>query len=277
MVLPWASPDSNRSMAFAHPDLSEVCGSMSWDSIDWGDVSPSTDQYVRGTTHFDHESRLSSPTSDNDRPAEKSERGIVPQSGDSVSGDQYAATSAGSVPFETVQFISQTPRKERAIRKRKLLAKVNPDIRLNTEAPDKSRAKTSKKARPGSKGGSKAAGGVYATPDSHKSPEGPEAAAAEHPPSAETGAAAARRRSHNTVEKRYRNRLNWQFEQLLQLLPYEATPEQEHSAGETAGGHSRVSKAMVLDMARRRILDLEEQQELMKMERDGLMARLDGL
>ena len=246
-------------MAFAYPDLSEVCGSMGWDSIDWGDVSPSTDQYVRGTTHFDHESRLSSPASDNARPAEKVERGIMQQSGDSVSGDQYAATSAGSVPFETVQFIGQTPRKERAICKRKLLAKVNPDIRLNPEASDKSRVKASKKARQGSKG-SKAAGGVYATPDSHKSPDRSEAAAAEHPPSAKTGATAVRRRSHNTVEKRYRNRLNWQFDQLLQFLPYEAAPEQEHSGGET-GGHSRVSKAMVLDMARRRILELEEQLE----------------
>ena len=262
-------------MAFAYPDLSEVCGSMGWDSIDWGNVSPSTDQYVQGTTHFDHESRLSSPASDNARPAEKVERGIMQQSGNSVNRDQYAATSTGSVPFETIQFIGQTPQKEQTICKRKLLAKVNPDIRLNPEASDKSRVKASKKARQGSKG-SKAAGGVYATPDSHKSPDRSEAAAAEHPPSAKTGATAVRRRSHNTVEKRYRNRLNWQFDQLLQLLPYEAAPEQEHSGGET-GGHSRVSKAMVLDMARRRILELEEQQQLMKMERDGLMARLDGL
>ncbi|KAH8896188.1 hypothetical protein GQ53DRAFT_743503 [Thozetella sp. PMI_491] len=81
-------------------------------------------------------------------------------------------------------------------------------------------------------------------PDSHSSSESG---------SPQVGAAL-RRHSHNHVEKQYRNRLKWEFEQLLALLP---DSNESHNADDRAGGSP--TKAMVLIMARQRIRELEEQ------------------
>lgn len=96
------------------------------------------------------------------------------------------------------------------------------------------------------------------------------------------------RNSHNMVEKQYRNRLNSQFEGLLHSLP--GTARSGKSAAELEDGvaHSevgeggtasekRVSKAEVLDMARRHIKSLEEETACLRNERDDLRQSLDRL
>jgi len=83
-----------------------------------------------------------------------------------------------------------------------------------------------------------------------------------------------RRRNHNGIEKRYRNRLNQQFERLLAVLPAEcrkaALNPQDAAEGSASDGEDRrLSKAEVLDMARQRICDLEmREQEAMRAARD---------
>jgi len=62
------------------------------------------------------------------------------------------------------------------------------------------------------------------------------------------------------VEKQYRNRLNGQFENLLQTLP----------KGGESGAHQRVSKAEVLMLAKRHIMQLENEKRVLEDERQEL-------
>ena len=65
------------------------------------------------------------------------------------------------------------------------------------------------------------------------------------------------------MEKQYRNRLNGQFETLLDALP---------SEDDRAGAKSRVSKAEVLMLAKRHIVQLERE----KMELEGRRRELES-
>lgn len=86
------------------------------------------------------------------------------------------------------------------------------------------------------------------------------------------------RESHNQVEKQYRNRLNAHFESLLNALPEnlrggggDEDEDEGMDAGGGGGGGSgdrRVSKAEVLDMARRHIQALERECSALEGERD---------
>jgi hypothetical protein len=90
------------------------------------------------------------------------------------------------------------------------------------------------------------------------------------------------RQSHNLVEKQYRNRLNQQFESLLAVLPAERS-RKSISEGKTrergTGGavsvadddDRRLSKAEVLDLARQRILALEQECMKLRSERTELL------
>jgi len=103
------------------------------------------------------------------------------------------------------------------------------------------------------------------------------------------------RRSHNVVEKQYRNRLNAQFERLLCALPPNQRPGRMLQNGTPAGGdqgrcrkrsssdegdgelaeEKRLSKAEVLDLATRRIKELEVERRRLLWERKGLLQDLD--
>lgn len=79
------------------------------------------------------------------------------------------------------------------------------------------------------------------------------------------------RESHNQVEKQYRNRLNAQFELLLGVLPSELRASSEDGdSNEMSTGDRKVSKAEVLEMAKRHILSLEGALETTEGERDAL-------
>lgn len=89
------------------------------------------------------------------------------------------------------------------------------------------------------------------------------------------------RNSHNIVEKQYRNRLNARFESLLNALP--DTIRGEGGSGEDSEiqnfdiGEKRVSKAEVLDMARRHIQALERDRDALEKERDDLLDDMEQL
>ncbi|KAI0180252.1 hypothetical protein GGR52DRAFT_587828 [Hypoxylon sp. FL1284] len=89
------------------------------------------------------------------------------------------------------------------------------------------------------------------------------------------------RETHNQVEKQYRNRLNAHFESLLEALPETMQAGEGDDEGEALDlTDRRVSKAEVLDMARRHIQALERQCAALEGERDELrnnMARLRWL
>ncbi|OHF00113.1 helix-loop-helix DNA-binding domain-containing protein [Colletotrichum orchidophilum] len=94
------------------------------------------------------------------------------------------------------------------------------------------------------------------------------------------------RASHNLVEKQYRNRLNAQFEGLLNALPEQVrgpagTGDGDESdpqaAAAAANEERRVSKAEVLDMARRHIQNLERERETLHRERGELLRNLETL
>ena len=92
------------------------------------------------------------------------------------------------------------------------------------------------------------------------------------------------RNSHNLVEKQYRNRLNAQFESLLNALPdsVKSPGGTSGSGGESDGavglgvdlGERRLSKAEVLDMSRRYIQSLESQRDKLEREREDLQGRV---
>jgi hypothetical protein len=75
------------------------------------------------------------------------------------------------------------------------------------------------------------------------------------------------RNSHNLIEKQYRNRLNLQFESLLETLPKEPVGE---------AGEKRVSKAEVLVHANEYIQELEEEMRLLEEKNDGLEECVQG-
>ena len=89
------------------------------------------------------------------------------------------------------------------------------------------------------------------------------------------------RNSHNIVEKQYRNRLNARFESLLNALPDTIRGEGgSGEEGETQNfdiGEKRVSKAEVLDMARRHIQSLERDRDALEKERDELLEDMEQL
>ncbi|KAM6513431.1 hypothetical protein FALCPG4_015854 [Fusarium falciforme] len=92
------------------------------------------------------------------------------------------------------------------------------------------------------------------------------------------------RASHNRVEKQYRNRLNAQFESLLNALPAQARhsgngngDDNEHDGANDLG--RRVSKGEVLEMARKHIQALERERNQLERENhelEGSLRRLEG-
>ncbi|EMT72277.1 Allergen Fus c 3, partial [Fusarium odoratissimum] len=78
------------------------------------------------------------------------------------------------------------------------------------------------------------------------------------------------RKCHNQVEKKYRNRLRIQFENLLAVLP--TAQASTYTDRDTAGhiGYS-LSRGQVLDAARDRILELEKKVELLNQENNWLL------
>ncbi|ERT01069.1 hypothetical protein HMPREF1624_02306 [Sporothrix schenckii ATCC 58251] len=77
------------------------------------------------------------------------------------------------------------------------------------------------------------------------------------------------RQNHNIVEKQYRNRLNSQFERLLSILP--ANQMEGADTGKSVDfDERRMSKAEVLDLARRRIHALESEIKQLYADRDNL-------
>ncbi|TPX11155.1 uncharacterized protein E0L32_000973 [Thyridium curvatum] len=88
------------------------------------------------------------------------------------------------------------------------------------------------------------------------------------------------RNSHNLVEKQYRNRLNAQFESLLNALPdnIRGSGTGDESDGPNVDlGDKRVSKAEVLDMARRHIRSLERDRDALEQERDELLSDIQQM
>jgi len=75
------------------------------------------------------------------------------------------------------------------------------------------------------------------------------------------------RNSHNLIEKQYRNRLNLQFESLLETLPKEPVGE---------AGEKRVSKAEVLVHANEYIQELEEEMRALEEKNYGLEECVEG-
>ncbi|KAJ4022242.1 hypothetical protein NW752_000555 [Fusarium irregulare] len=95
------------------------------------------------------------------------------------------------------------------------------------------------------------------------------------------------RASHNLVEKQYRNRLNAQFESLLNALPDQIRHGDNGGGNGNEGNESdqgndpdrRVSKGEVLEMARKHIQALErerDQLELENLELHGNLRKLKG-
>ncbi len=76
------------------------------------------------------------------------------------------------------------------------------------------------------------------------------------------------RTNHNQVEKQYRNRLNGQFETLLQALPRDEA---------CYAGEKRVSKADVLVLAKKHIMDLEQETKMLEDENRCLAGDVEGL
>ncbi|TPX07701.1 uncharacterized protein E0L32_010597 [Thyridium curvatum] len=87
------------------------------------------------------------------------------------------------------------------------------------------------------------------------------------------------RQSHNLVEKKYRNRLNAQFEQLLAVLPADQQREATTSSkrGSQDADEKRMSKGDVLDLARRRIRALEQEKARLQAERAALLETASSM
>lgn len=94
---------------------------------------------------------------------------------------------------------------------------------------------------------------------------------------------------HNQVEQQYRKRLNEQFEQLLSVLPQDEGPKKKLAVAGSKddlvadtksskdSADRRVSKAEVLDRARRRIRRLEREREGLEQQNRELSGRVDEL
>jgi hypothetical protein len=76
------------------------------------------------------------------------------------------------------------------------------------------------------------------------------------------------RTNHNQVEKQYRNRLNGQFEMLLSALPSEDGSD---------GARSRVSKAEVLMLAKRHVVELEREKMMLEGQHHALEGDVEDL
>ncbi|KAI1419047.1 hypothetical protein F5Y12DRAFT_794899 [Xylaria sp. FL1777] len=85
------------------------------------------------------------------------------------------------------------------------------------------------------------------------------------------------RETHNNVEKQYRNRLNAHFESLLSALPERMQSGEGEDGGDLDAGERRVSKAEVLEMARRHIKALERECAVLEGERDELRDNMERL
>ncbi|KAI0200471.1 hypothetical protein F4808DRAFT_161305 [Astrocystis sublimbata] len=85
------------------------------------------------------------------------------------------------------------------------------------------------------------------------------------------------RETHNNVEKQYRNRLNAHFESLLSALPERMQSAEGDEGGDLDSGDRRVSKAEVLEMARRHIKALERECAALEGERDELRDNMERL
>ncbi|OTB07130.1 hypothetical protein M426DRAFT_8859 [Hypoxylon sp. CI-4A] len=86
------------------------------------------------------------------------------------------------------------------------------------------------------------------------------------------------RDTHNQVEKQYRNRLNAHFESLLEALPETMQAGEGEDDGEALDlTDRRVSKAEVLDMARRHIQTLERDNAALEGERDELRNHMERM
>jgi hypothetical protein len=99
------------------------------------------------------------------------------------------------------------------------------------------------------------------------------------------------RNSHNLVEKKYRNRLNLQFEILMNALPESMrSPTGRGMSGgggsdggglqqheESDLGERRLSKAQVLDMSATYIRTLEKEREKLECEREDLLESMRKL
>ncbi|KAI1180277.1 hypothetical protein F4777DRAFT_307502 [Nemania sp. FL0916] len=85
------------------------------------------------------------------------------------------------------------------------------------------------------------------------------------------------RETHNNVEKQYRNRLNAHFESLLSALPERMQSGEGDDSGDLDAGDRRVSKAEVLEMARRHIKALERECAVLEGERDELRDNMEKL
>lgn len=95
---------------------------------------------------------------------------------------------------------------------------------------------------------------------------------------AETPEEVKARAAHNQVEQQYRKRLNAQFERLLAVLPqpdYDEEGMDEEGGGEGSGRvgmEKRISKAEVLDLARRRIKMLERERASLERQNEELIS-----
>lgn len=95
---------------------------------------------------------------------------------------------------------------------------------------------------------------------------------------AETPEEVKARAAHNQVEQQYRKRLNAQFERLLAVLPqpdYDEEGMDEEGGGEGGGRvgmDKRISKAEVLDLARRRIKLLERERASLERQNEELLG-----
>ncbi|KAK3389184.1 hypothetical protein B0H63DRAFT_95380 [Podospora didyma] len=99
------------------------------------------------------------------------------------------------------------------------------------------------------------------------------------------------RKSHNIVEKQYRNRLNAHFERLLAALP--AADRRPNGGGGRSGGmdvdhegqtssddaaaaaEKRISKAEVLDLAMRYIQSLEQDRRRLERDKEQMLRNID--
>jgi hypothetical protein len=98
------------------------------------------------------------------------------------------------------------------------------------------------------------------------------------------------RRTHNLVEKQYRNRLNAQFERLLAVLPAKPSEQEEDEEEQRQRGEAGpdgvpmtvpvpdriISKAEVLRMARQRIKTLEQQNRELLQRQSELTWKLEA-
>jgi hypothetical protein len=90
------------------------------------------------------------------------------------------------------------------------------------------------------------------------------------------------RAAHNQVEQQYRKRLNAQFERLLAVLPQQEYEEDGFEGSEGADGgklglEKRISKAEVLDLARRRIKTLERERASLETQKDELVESVERM